>query len=107
MLNPLTSLPFLNPEKARKEIRAELMSDRIAYWIWSMMENDDIPSDEIELYVSTRLPLGYTRAEIMKAINIAQKAYNFLSEERHQARIDAYNESAREYYTKNSTVSDF
>lgn len=98
---------FLNPEEARKEIRAELMSDRIAYWVWSMMENNAIPSEEIELYVSTRLPLGYTRKEIMNAIGIAKKAYNYLNVERHQASIDAYERSAVAYYNKYGTHGEF
>jgi hypothetical protein len=107
MINPLISLPFLNHEAARKEIRNDLMSNRIAYWVWSMLENNDIPSNELELYVSTRLPLGYTREEIMSAISVATKAYNFLNVERHQARIDAYNEDARKYYEKYGTQGEF
>jgi hypothetical protein len=98
---------FLNPEAALKEIRGQLLADRNAYWIWSLMENEDIPSKELELYVSSRLPLGYTRDEIVKSIQIATKAYQHLNEKRRQESMEAYKKSEQAYYAKNSTVGDF
>lgn len=100
-------LPFLNPEAARAEIQKNLDSNPLAGWILDEMEAGSVTSDQLQLFVASRAPLGYSAKDLFDAIRIAGQAYNYLDEDRHQQMIDEHNKAAALYYAKYGTQGEF